>query len=273
MFEKIRKKIKNYKVAQKLRYSFTIIICGFIFSLLVGAIGMIFINSRIRAFYSKAYTNTTLQMEIRKDIQMIGKQVLWAVTEEDDAGTQEKIEVAALYATYVTENIATLQANFDNDALIAELESAVATLRTSREEVLALASAHKNDEALALFNGDYTVATERVQDILIQIGDYADEQALSTYNISRISGFICQFIMGITCIVCIVTCMRLSRLITASICEPIEELAIAANQLRNGDLDTHITYESEDELGSLANDFRAASVSYTHLTLPTMAVV
>ena len=258
MFKNMQEKLKNYKVNKKLSYAFSIIIIGFVLTLLIAGGGMVFMNAHVKSFYEKAYANTSLQLEIRKDIQMVGKHVLWAVTEEDDAGTQEKIETAEIYAGYVAENIALLQENFDNEALVAELEAAVSVLKSSRQEVLELASSHKNDEALALFNSDYNAATETVQDILIKIGEQADTEAAFAYNASRISGFSCQFVMGILSIFCIVTCVKLSKMITSIICSPIEELANAATQLRNGNLDTTISYEGEDELGALATDFRAA---------------
>ena len=48
------------------------------------------------------------------------------------------------------------------------------------------------------------------------------------------------------------------KVISKSLRQPINELQEAANKLSNGDLNIEITYESKDELGELAVDFRTA---------------
>lgn len=59
-------------------------------------------------------------------------------------------------------------------------------------------------------------------------------------------------------VVCVLFCTYIGMLITKSIQQPVKELEEAAKKLSNGELDAEITYESEDELGGLADSFRIA---------------
>ena len=249
--------LRNKKVGEKLKTAFTMILIAFIVVVVVAMGGLITINSRMSGFYKGAYNNTKLQMEIRKDVQLVGKTVLWAVTEEG-AGVQEKIDEAVEYAKNVADNVALLEENFDNEELIAELDTALANLKGARADVMSYVTAKKNDQALKVFNSEYNAAAEKMQNVLIRVGEYADSQAESAYTFSRILGFVIEFFMGIVAILSILLCVRLAAIITKSIRVPVEELAEAADKLKEGDLDITIEYESQDELGLLAENFRVA---------------
>lgn len=58
-----------------------------------------------------------------------------------------------------------------------------------------LAQQNKNDEALALFNSDYNDATEKLQDILVDIGKVASAEAKSQYTSARVTGIVSIILM------------------------------------------------------------------------------
>ena len=111
----MREKFKNLKVGKKLEKSYFTILGAFVVTLIVAIFGIAIMNRTLDVFYQESYTNTKLQLEIRKDIQMVGKNVLWAVTMEDAEKAQEKIDVAATYAGYVGTNVEALEKNFDDE--------------------------------------------------------------------------------------------------------------------------------------------------------------
>ncbi len=53
-------------------------------------------------------------------------------------------------------------------------------------------------------------------------------------------------------------CVVFEKTLSKSMCQPINELQAAADKLKNGELNFDITYESQDELGQLADHFRVA---------------
>lgn len=248
--------LKNKKVGDKMKTVFNVIIGVFVVTLVVAVVGIFLINNRMKNFYQESYMNTKLQLEIRKDAQVVAKDVLWSLTTTDSDFTEEKINEACEFANSLTENIAALEENFHDKDMVNELESAAAELKETREEVMELALNNEQDDALKVFNGDYSVAMDKLQDLLIEFGAYTDKQAQKAYDISRLLGLVVIIIMVVLGIFSGRLSSKNVRKVATSICTPIRELEAAAIKLRDGELDIDITYESEDELGILAENFR-----------------
>lgn len=254
----MREKLKDLKVEKKLQTSYFTILGALVVTLILAIVGLVTINLKLKSFYEESYKNVHLELEIRKDIQMIGKNVLWAVTFEDEEKAQEKIEVAETYGEYLAANVPTLIENFDNEDMSRELATALEELKGLRLEVVSLVKEGKHEEALELFNGDYTVSTEKMQNMLIEIGDYADTHAVEAYEMSRLIGLVSIVFMIIIGIVSVIICIKFSNIISGILIEPIVQLQNAAQKLKLGELDIEIAYESKDELGELAENFRGA---------------
>lgn len=100
-----------------------------------------------------------------------------------------------------------------------------------------LAQQNKNDEALALFNSNYNDATEKLQDILVDIGKVASAEAKSQYTSARVTGIVSIILMILigTGAVAFSTVIRTT--ITGIMLKPIQELEGAAEKLKAGQLD------------------------------------
>lgn len=64
------------------------------------------------------------------------------------------------------------------------------------------------------------------------------------------------FILAVIVVISIALTLRQGKLLVKYIAEPVAELSHVADQISNGKLDVSITYESADEIGVLADDFR-----------------
>lgn len=248
--------IKDLQVEKKLRYGFNRVFSTLVAAVIVGVFAMIVMNEQTRIFYQEPFVNVELQMEIRKDIQMVGKNVLWSVTSTNQDEINNRLAIAAEYAGYVGENIDILEQNFDDKELCAELREATEALKEERLIIMELCYTNKPVEALEKYDTSYTEAVERVQDILIEIGEVAERNAAKAYNTARVIGIISELILITMGVTGLLVCKYMQKKITTSICEPIEEIKIAARKLKEGELDIQIDYTSKDELGNLADDFR-----------------
>lgn len=257
-----RKKMEEFyrklKVGMKLKYAFTTVIVTFAVAMVVSLVSIVMMNVDTYQFYREAYANSTLQMEIRKDIQLVGKYILWSMTTDDTASTQSYLNSAQQYADQVGKNVTTLEKSFHDKKEVAELKDAIEELKKQRVALMELAQQNKNDEALALFNSDYNDATEKLQDILVDIGKVASAEAKSQYTSARVTGIVSIILMILigTGAVAFSTVIRTT--ITGIMLKPIQELESAAEKLKAGQLDVEINYESPDELGKLASNFRQA---------------
>lgn len=249
---------RKLKVGTKLKYAFTTVIVTFAVAMVVSLVSIVMMNVDTYKFYKEAYANSTLQMEIRKDVQVVGKYILWSMTTEDTSSIQSYLDSAQQYADQVGKNVATLEKSFHDKKKVAELKDAIEGLKKQRAAVMELVQQNKNDEALTLFNSDYNDATEKLQDILVDIGKVASAEAKSQYASARVTGIVSIILMILigTGAVAFSTVIRTT--ITGIMLKPIQELEGAAEKLKAGQLDVEINYESPDELGKLAGNFRQA---------------
>ena len=249
---------RKLKVGMKLKYAFTTVIVTFAVAMVVSLVSIVMMNVDTYKFYKEAYANSTLQMEIRKDIQLVGKYILWSMTTDDTGSTQSYLNSAQKYADQVGKNVTTLEKSYNDKKKVAELKDAIEELKKQRVALMELAQQNKNDEALALFNSDYNDATEKLQDILVDIGKVASAEAKSQYTSARVTGIVSIILMILigTGAVAFSTVIRTT--ITGIMLKPIQELESAAEKLKAGQLDVEINYESPDELGKLAGNFRQA---------------
>ena len=257
-----RKKMEEYyrklKVGMKLKYAFTTVIVTFAVAMVVSLVSIVMMNVDTYKFYKEAYANSTLQMEIRKDIQLVGKYILWSMTTDDTGSTQSYLNSAQKYADQVGKNVTTLEKSFHDKKEVAELKDAIEELKKQRVALMELAQQNKNDEALALFNSDYNDATEKLQDILVDIGKVASAEAKSQYTSARVTGIVSIILMILIGTGSVAFSNAIRGTITGIMLKPIQELEGAAEKLKAGQLDVEINYESPDELGELAGNFRQA---------------
>lgn len=257
-----RKKMEEFyrklKVGTKLKYAFTTVIVTFAVAMVVSLVSIVKMNVDTYKFYKEAYANSTLQMEIRKDIQLVGKYILWSMTTDDTGSTQSYLNSAQKYADQVGKNVTTLEKSYNDKKKVAELKDAIEELKKQRVALMELAQQNKNDEALALFNSDYNDATEKLQDILVDIGKVASAEAKSQYTSARVTGLVSIILMILIGAGTVAFSTVIRTTITGIMLKPIQELESAAEKLKAGQLDVEINYESPDELGKLAGNFRQA---------------
>lgn len=257
-----RKNIEEFyrklKVGTKLKYAFTTVIVTFAVAMVVSLVSIVMMNVDTYKFYKEAYANSTLQMEIRKDIQLVGKYILWSMTTDDASSTQSYSNLAQKYADQVGKNVTALEKSYNDKKKVAELKDAIEELKKQRAAVIELAKRNKNDEALALFNSDYNDATEKIQDILVDIGKVASAEAKSQYTSARVTGIVSIILMFLIGTGTVAFSNAIRGTITGIMLKPIQELEGAAEKLKAGQLDVEINYESPDELGKLAGNFRQA---------------
>ncbi len=254
----MEKMFKNLKVGKKLQVAFGMILGILVIIEIVAIIASEVIQYDFKVFYQECYQDNIIQMEIRKDIQVVGKMVLWSMTTEDEAMGDMHLSNAENYANKVVENVTKLKQVFSDKELLNKLDTALEEMRTYRIKLTELAKANQNQEALELFNNEYNTATENIQNILIAIGEESEQLASERYKQADLTGFISLIFMLLVGVISILFSIYIGKVLTKMLKEPIKEIEDATYQLKNGDLNIQISYESEDELGSLSMNFKSA---------------
>ncbi len=249
---------RKKKVGDKLKYAFGTVIVTFMFAMLMAFIAIILMNADTKKFYEEAYMSSVTQMEIRKDVQLMSKNILWALTVDNTGAAQSYLSAADQAAQKVESNVEELRQSYADRTAVDDLQQAVSEMEDIRAQLMELAKQREKAKALVIFNGDYNNALVSVQNKLVIIGDNATQEATTQYRAARTTGIGSIILMVVLGVVSLNFSIVIRKAITKNMLRPIKQIQKASADLKAGNLDVDITYESPDELGQLANDFKDA---------------
>lgn len=249
---------RKKKVGDKLKYAFGTVIVTFMFAMLMAFIAIILMNADTKKFYEEAYMSSVTQMEIRKDVQLMSKNILWALTVDNTGAAQSYLSAADQAARKVESNVEELRQSYADRTAVDDLQQAVSEMEDIRAQLMELAKQREKAKALVIFNGDYNNALVSVQNKLVIIGDNATQEATTQYRAARTTGIGSIILMVVLGVVSLNFSIVIRKAITKNMLRPIKQIQKASADLKAGNLDVDITYESPDELGQLANDFKDA---------------
>lgn len=249
---------RKKKVGDKLKYAFGTVIVTFMFAMLMAFIAILLMNADTKKFYEEAYMSSVAQMEIRKDVQLVSKNILWALTVDNTGAAQSYLSAADQAAQKVESNVEELRQSYADRTAVDDLQQAVSEMEDIRAQLMELARQREKAKALVIFNGDYNNALVTVQNKLVIIGDNATQEATTQYRAARTTGIGSIILMVVLGVVSLNFSIGIRKTITKNMLRPIKQIQKASADLKAGNLDVDITYESPDELGQLANDFKDA---------------
>ena len=249
---------RKKKVGDKLKYAFGTVIVTFMFAMLMAFIAIILMNADTKKFYEEAYMSSVTQMEIRKDVQLMSKNILWALTVDNTGAAQSYLSAADQAAQKVESNVEELRQSYVDRTAVDDLQQAVSEMEDIRAQLMELAQQREKAKALVIFNGDYNDALVSVQNKLVIIGDNATQEATTQYRAARTIGIGSIILTVVLGVVSLNFSIGIRKTITKNMLRPIKQIQKASADLKAGNLDVDITYESPDELGQLANDFKDA---------------
>ena len=254
----MKNKFLNLKVEAKLKKGFTALLRTFILAILIAIVSSFLMASSFGNFYRDAYTNSITQMDIQRDIQMVGKLVLLSVTTEDSAEASKYVTVTSGKVQGIMDNVTSLQNNFPDKQLAAQLATEMEKLKGIITTLGEQVTAQDHEAALATFDNQFYAQSEAVSNVLNQIGTESDANALTKLNISTylaIGSIILMIILGI---VNVLYATKIAHTLTNIMVTPITNLKNAMAQMRQGNLDVKLDYNSSDEFGELSQDFNAS---------------
>lgn len=176
----------------------------------------------------------------------------------DDAEMAEIMQSLAAQKAIVEENLAAYQemiVDATDRKLIEEIGALWQDYLVISNEMIQLSTDAKRDEAMEVLGAEsldiFNEMAEKVValvDYNKALGDQASEEGDELYNSA--SAF---SVVIIALVVILVTAVGF--IVTRSIVRPLKELDFVAQEIANENLEQQITYESKDEIGSLANNF------------------
>jgi methyl-accepting chemotaxis protein len=254
----MNEKYKNMNVGDKIKNSFKSVFKIIGLGVLVAVISIGIIRFANWQFYQGSYQYNLKQEMIRRDEQAYCKNLLAAMVVSDKTEREKYIEEAEEYAALVKENVDTLISIFPDKDITARLEAALEELKSDSLTLESYVEAGNTTQAAALYSGTYSQKVTNVQNILMEIGDEAENLAASNQNMCNIVSIASICIIIAFGAASMFRSKQLGLGLTDQILVPVEEIRDATEQLKQGNLDVSITYTSQDEFGTLANDFNEA---------------
>ena len=253
-----RNRLNNMKVGKKLMSAYGIIMIFYIVTVAASLLGIHTVASTMDNFYNSSFQMTSSAQGVRAAIQGIGRDILSAATNTDEAADAAYIAEAKTYSELVESGIAKLEKNFVSDPeLLSQVSESIKQLTPIRNQLLTLLDEDKEAEVLALYSTQYEPIASSTRELLKQVetkakqdaGDYIEESHKIKQDITVMLVVLAVVLLAITIFLCVK--------ITRSITRPVRELEAVSRQLADGHLDAAITYRSQDELGSLAESMRS----------------
>lgn len=249
--------MKDLKISKKLLISYITILALLVLGIIVSIVNLITIGNEVSDFYDGPFTVSAAANTVNERFEGMQKAVYRAISNDDQTITENAIQDAKNAAAIIQEQMPVIEEHFLGDAEIVDnLQAKLAELAPMRETVLEMAANNQNKEAAQYMEDNNIIVITEAQeylDVLIATATNNGEALIGTIQTKQTSAVIILLVLGVASVG---ISLAFAGVITKGITGPITEIEKAAKNLETGILDSDITYESKDEMGSLADSMR-----------------
>jgi len=253
-----RKNMRNFKIRKKLIVTFGIVLLLFVGAVVSAIWGMGTLSSNFKTFYEGPYATSNASMSMRRILQGLEKDLLLIIT-EDSSGIDTYIQDMDNLLVELDGEINVLEGNLltaENKERLGQIEQDIKSGAEYRQQIIDLVKSGKKDEAYKVYDNEYSVISMNLRVKSDEVGKSIDELGVKFYKDGVAAEKAAYVTLIIFFLVVLGAIILLSIYIVQSITKPIYEIERATKQLAEGDLSAVVTYESKDELGSLAGSVR-----------------
>lgn len=255
--EIIYNKLKDKKVKDKLTYSFSISLRLMIVCIVIALISLVYISSRLNTFYKLSYNNVKLANQAQANLQEGAKNMLHACLVQDPEVTPQRLDMARARFEDMTSMLQELsQTSFADAELFDVTLSNMDQINSLFVQFETPSLAYDSEGAFAVYNGTYLSLFAQMAGNITTIEETEDAKAASMYYAANIIKYICIVLVFLLGVIGIYIGVALSKFLAKMLNDSIGELKESALEMTKGNFDIEITYESEDELGELADAMR-----------------
>ncbi len=248
---------KNLKVRSKLLISFGIVIVLYIVAIIVSSLSLKGVSNGLKDFYNIPYPTVESSLAAQAFTKQIQLDVWRAYETEDKAETQALLQNISENEKLLESALNGLISSYRGDsALLDAVEEASAKTSQPRAEAMKYIAAHDDDKALAIISGEYNDACLEFNNALQEIINSAHTLSTEYYSDGMSTTTRCMAALLILAAVSLVITVFLVLSLTKGLRKPIQEIEHAVKEMAKGNMQTEVTYQSSDELGSLAENLR-----------------
>lgn len=251
-------KLKDKKVKEKLNYTFSVTLIFLIVCIVISLIGLFFISTRVKTFYQISYNNVKLANQSQSNLQEGAKNMLHACLIDDDSETQRRLKMAQDSFDNMTAMLEELsQTSFAEDELF---ETTLGNMDQINSLFIAFESfsrMHDSKSAFAVYNIKYLSLFAQMAGNISTVEEIEDAHAAGMYHTANVIKYICIILEVLLGAISVFFGINLSKFLAGMLNDSIGELKESAAEMTKGNFDIEITFESQDELGELADAMRS----------------
>ena len=254
------KELRNLSFRKKFDKTFKKLIVMAGIAVLALAVTVISAILGIRTIYNKYYQQERIQGEIRIDIQALSKAYLWALSSPDEAIRTEQLGKALDKYTDFDTNLSDFEKVYSGKEDLSKIRSDLASLQTIGGKMSDMfTDGSSSEDIFFYFNDQVYPAIDIVASDFKAVSKETTANVAKVYKTNLISVTVALIITILIVVVILIYLIDMKKKLSDAVVEPADELKTATAKLAEGDLDIHITYDAQDELGELAQDLERST--------------
>lgn len=258
---------KNLSLKKKLfiSHGFIIAVAAVIAVLLL--VGLNIVKGNVSGIFNGPLANIDSVGKVRYGITDLQRAINRILTEDSSQVGNSYVNFEKTVTedvSLITDSVQQMQnrkMNTESTALLNQLASKIDEGEKVRSKLMTQIKAGRYSEAVELNNNTYLPIVNDIKSLSEQLGNSIDKTAVNYYTMTKYTG-VGMTVAGILLLIAdVVFGLRVTRRMASAIVEPVQEITEAAKIMYSGDMSVgeRITYESEDEIGRLADALRGTT--------------
>ena len=272
---------KNLSLKKKLFISHGIIIATAAVIAVLLLVGLNIVKGNVSGIFNGPLANIDSVGKVRYGITDLQRAINRILTEDSS-------QVGNSYVNFektVTEDVSLItdsvqqmhnrKMNTESTALLNQLASKIDEGEKVRSKLMTQIKAGRYSEAVELNNNTYLPIVNDIKSLSEQLGNSIDKTAVNYYTMTKYTG-VGMTVAGILLLIAdVVFGLRVTRKMASAIVEPVQEITEAAKIMYSGDMSVgeRITYESENEIGQLADALRGTTKNLSNYVNEISAIL
>ena len=258
---------KNLSLKKKLFISHGIIIATAAVIAVLLLVGLNIVKGNVSGVFNGPLANIDSVGKVRYGITDLQRAINRILTEDSSQVGNSYVNFEKTVTedvSLITDSVQQMQnrkMNTESTALLNQLASKIDEGEKVRSKLMTQIKAGRYSEAVELNNNTYLPIVNDIKSLSEQLENSIDKTAVNYYTMTKYIG-VGMTVAGILLLIAgVVFGLHVTRKMTGAIVEPIQEITEAAKIMYSGDMSVgeRITYESENEIGQLADALRGTT--------------
>ena len=258
---------KNLSLKKKLFISHGIIIAVAAVIAVLLLVGLNIVKGNVSGIFNGPLANIDSVGKVRYGITDLQRAINRILTEDSSQVGNSYVNFEKTVTedvSLITDSVQQMQnrkMNTESTALLNQLASKIDEGEKVRSKLMTQIKAGRYSEAIELNNNTYLPIVNDIKSLSEQLGNSIDKTAINYYTMTKYTG-VGMTVAGILLLIAdVVFGLRVTRKMASAIVEPVQEITEAAKIMYSGDMSVgeRITYESENEIGQLADALRGTT--------------